>query len=126
MKYSREERLVIGRRIYEGHITTAAAAEEYHVNFYTARDYLREYKASINASVPKRPDPKKSKPVDTSPPAYEDMSREELIDELIKAKINEARAKKGYMVKGVGASREFVPINTANLKSSSNSQDSST
>lgn len=116
MKYTKEERLVIGRRIYEGHITTAAAAEEYNINFYTARDYLREYKASIKVSVPQRPDPEKSKPVDKSPVAYENMSKEELIDELIKAKINEARAKKGYIVKGDGANKEYIPINTKNSK----------
>ena len=116
MKYTKKERLVIGRRIYEGHITTAAAAEEYNINFYTARDYLREYKASINASVPQRPDPEKSKPIDKSPTAYENMSKEELIDELIKAKINEAQAKKGYMMKEDGANKEYIPINTENSK----------
>lgn len=116
MKYTREERLVIGRRIYEGNITTAAAAETYNINFYTARDYLREYKASIKASVPQRPDPEKAKPVDLSKSSYESMSREELIDELIKAKVAEARAKKGYEVRGVGANKEFIPINTKNSK----------
>lgn len=50
MKYTKEERLAIGRRIYEGNITTAVAAETYNVNFYTARNYLREYKAFIKVN----------------------------------------------------------------------------
>lgn len=116
MKYAKEERLMIGQRIYEGKLTTAAAAETYGINFYTARDYLREYKASIHKSIPQRPDPEKSKPVDKSKASYENMSKEELIDELIKAKVNEARAKKGYLVKGVGADKEFIPINKPNSK----------
>ena len=45
------------------------------------------------------------------------MSKEELINELIKAKANELRAKKGYEVKGDGADKEFVPINNRNTKS---------
>ena len=44
------------------------------------------------------------------------MTKEELLDELIKAKIAEARAKKGYTVKGAGACKEFIPINTKNSK----------
>ena len=43
--------------------------------------------------------------------------RKELIEELIKAKINEARAKKGYEVKGVGQNKEFISLNNKNSKS---------
>ena len=45
------------------------------------------------------------------------MSKEELINELIKAKANELRAKKGYEVKGVGANKEFIPLSNKNSKS---------
>ena len=48
---------------------------------------------------------------------YMAMSKEELIQELIMAKANELRAKKGYEVKGVGANKEFVPLNNKNSKS---------
>ena len=48
--------------------------------------------------------------------AYMAMSKEELINELILSKANELRAKKGYEVKGVGANKEFVPLNNKNLK----------
>lgn len=112
MKYTKEERFIIGQRIYEGEITTAVAAERYNINFYTARDYLRAYKASI----PQKTDPNKCNPVDKSHSSYEHMSKNELIDELIKAKIGEARAKKGYLVKGVGANKQFISINKENLK----------
>ena len=45
------------------------------------------------------------------------MTKEELINELILAKINEARAKKGYEVKGVGSSKEYISLNSKNSKS---------
>ena len=97
MKYTKEERLEIGRRIYQREITLATAAVEYDVNFYTARDYLRLYKARENVSIPQglrlggsQDDTLADKPNICQ---YEKMSREELMDELIKAKIDIARAK---------------------------------
>lgn len=90
MKYNKEERKEIGRRIYEGEISTAIAAESYGINIYTARDYLRLYKAYINVSKCKE----KCVAYDISSKKlvmdeYKNMTREELIDELIKSKINE-------------------------------------
>ena len=49
-------------------------------------------------------------------PEFREMSKEELINELIKAKANELRAKKGYEVKGVGANKEYVSLNNKNTK----------
>lgn len=120
MKYTKEERLDIGRRIYQGELTLATAATQYDINLYTARDYLRLYKASENIAIPKgyrsggcQDDTMVSRP-DMS--QYEQMSRQELMDELIKAKIAEARAKKGYEVKGDGQNKEYIPINNRNSK----------
>ncbi len=120
MKYSKKERLEIGRRIYQGEITLATAATEYDINLYTARDYLRLYKASENLAIPtgyKSGGTQESTlAYAPSTEKYKQMSKEELIDEIIKAKIETARAKKGYMVKGDGANKEYVPINSKNLK----------
>ena len=44
------------------------------------------------------------------------MTKEELIQELVKARINEARLKKGYEVKGVGAEKVFIPLDNKNTK----------
>ena len=40
MKYTKEERLDIGRRIYNGEIGRSEAAEEYGIGDDTAKDYL--------------------------------------------------------------------------------------
>lgn len=44
MKYTKEQSLDIGRRIYDGEIDCYQAAEEYSINHYTARDYMRLYR----------------------------------------------------------------------------------
>ena len=45
------------------------------------------------------------------------MTKEELINELIRAKVNEARAKKGYEVRGDGTNKEFISLSRKNSKS---------
>ena len=42
----------------------------------------------------------------------ENMSKEELIEEIIKARISEARLKKGYEVRGDGTVIRYVSKNT--------------
>ena len=47
MKYTHEERLKIGRRIYTGEISKYQAAAEYGINYQTARNYMRIYRDTI-------------------------------------------------------------------------------
>ena len=44
MKYTLEERLEIGRRIYDGEISRYEAAEQFGINDQTARNYMRMYR----------------------------------------------------------------------------------
>ena len=53
MKYTKEERMEIGRRIYDGEISRYEAAEEYGINDQTARNYMRLYR-DANHLPPKR------------------------------------------------------------------------
>ena len=105
MKYTKEQRLDIGRRIYDGEISRYEAAEEYGISEQTARNYMRMYR-DANRLPPKRGQRFISAPSFKKAPAELDelkaMTKEELIQELIKAKITEARLKKGYEVKGDG------------------------
>lgn len=106
MKYTQEERLDIGRRIYEGEMTRYQAAEVYGISDQTARDYMRLYR-DVNQLPAKR-----GKKATVKAPSFqnapanmdelESMSKEQLIQELVKARIAEARLKKGYEVKGDG------------------------
>ena len=102
MKYTKEQRLDIGRRIYDGEISRYEAAEEYVINEQTARNYMRMYR-DANQLPPKQGRRSICAPSFKKAPAELDelkaMTKEELIQELIKAKITEARLKKGYEVK---------------------------
>ena len=105
MKYTKEQRLDIGRRIYYSKISRYEAAEEYGISEQTARNYMRMYR-DANRLPPKRGQRSISALSFKKEPAELDelksMTKEELIQELIKARITEARLKKGYEVKGDG------------------------
>ena len=119
MKYTKEQRLDIGRRIYDGEINRYQAAEEYGISESTARDYMRLYRNvnqlpyklqgnHKNISVSKTFKPDEQQNLE----AYESMSKEELIRVLIQARIREARLKKGYEKKGDGSIIQYSSKNT--------------
>jgi len=122
MLYTKEERLDIGRQIYNGEMTRYEAAEKYGISDQTARDYMRLYRFT-NHLPPKqgrRPSSVESPTIrmdvnkqqaDLSD--LEGMTKEELIQELVKSRIREARLKKGYEVKGDGA---IVLYDSKNIK----------
>lgn len=98
MKYTKEEKLNIGRRIYEGELTRYQAAEEYDIGENTARSYMRMYR-DLNQLPPKEKGLSTSKSPSLHPSpqnleAYQAMTKEELIQALVKARIAEAWLKK--------------------------------
>lgn len=119
MKYTKEERLQIGKEIYTHKLTYSEAAVKYDINQYTARDYMRAYR-DINGLGPMDDQSEEFKLVQNKKKQkfldLENMTKEELIDEVIKAKVEAERAKKGYSVKGDGQGKEFVNIFEMNMK----------
>jgi transposase len=117
MKYKREERLAIGQQIYNGELTQYAASEQFGISINCARDYMRLYrdvnhlppKNAKRACMPKHTTTTQSEPLNME--ALKSMTQEELIDELVKARIREARLKKGYEVKGDGSVIRYVSKN---------------
>ena len=126
MKYMKEERLDIGRQIFEREITIQQAQEEYGITERTATRYRDLYKSEYGLTGNFRPRSGEQLKKPSSAKCnvskikvlteYESMSREELIQELAISKINEARAKKGYMVKGVGSEKEYIPLSKQSTK----------
>lgn len=122
MKYTKEQRLDIGKRIYDGELSRYQAAEEYGISDQTARDYMRQYRDANNLppkhgrhymyGIAKA----KTVPAPEGIKEYEAMTKEELIDALIMARINEARLKKGYLVEGDGAQKKYIPIGRKNTR----------
>ena len=121
MKHSLEERMDIGRRMYLHEITYKEAMEIYGLSESCAHKYMTDYKKaqgiSLANTVPKMKNSAVLKSL-SSPDidTYMAMSKEELINELIIAKANELRAKKGYEVKGAGANKEYIILNNKNTK----------
>ena len=119
MNYTKEQRLDIGRQIYDNEITKSQAVELYKISDQTARVYMRLYR-DVNNLPPKQKQPAAHKSSAVLRPCpephnledYEAMSKEELIQELIKSRIAEARLKKGYEVKGDGSIIHYSSRNT--------------
>jgi transposase-like protein len=100
MKYTKEQRLDIGRRIYDGEISKYEAAEQYDISYQTARDYMRLYRNENHLPPKCRHPSANDRPIQKAVnepnnlEAYEAMSKDDLIQELVKARIAEARLKK--------------------------------
>ena len=122
MKYTKKQRIDIGRQVFTHEISHVDAERNYGVARSCIDRYIREYKIANGIPTETRADRpespalvKQELPLDIE--AYKAMSKEELIDELIRAKVNEARAKKGYEVKGDGAGKEYISLNSRSSKS---------
>ena len=125
MKYSKEERLEVGRKIHESGLSNLNAG----IMFGISEESERRYRILYEQSQGIKHDSSRAHkcPVDTaalitpgepmsSSDDYSSMTREELIEELMKSKIREARLKKGYLVKGVGADKEYILLDSKNTK----------
>ena len=125
MKYSKEERLEVGRKIHESGLSNLNAGQVFGISEESARRYRIMYEKSqgiertsrqshssnINTAALITP----GEPISTSDD-YSSMTKEELIEELMKSRIREARLKKGYLVKGVGADKEYILLDNKNTK----------
>ncbi len=124
MKYTIEERLNIGKQIYDNLISKYDASVKYGVSLTTIRTYMRMYR-DANRLPPKNKAKSMGNDItivstSTSTSAdlakYEMMTKEDLIKELVKARISEARLKKGYQAEGVGAEKVYIPLGSRNMK----------
>lgn len=109
-------------QMYLHEITYKEAMARYDISESCAHKYMTDYKKANGIPLKQSGGRKDTAPLlqsSASPDleTYMTMSKEELINELILAKANELRAKKGYEVKGVGANREYISLNSRNTKS---------
>lgn len=132
MKYSKEQRIDIGRQVYTHELSRMEASEKYGVSDSSLDVYVSLYKltsgiqtqnsrVAIRNKTDKTDWHEQKKKEDRSDTwnieSYRAMTKEELINEIIRAKVNEARAKKGYEVRGDGTNKEFVSLSRKNSKS---------
>ena len=115
--FTKEEEMDIGRQIYDRLLTIPLAADKFGVTYSAARRWLRAYRAANGLPPNNRGF---SKPATAAARAdigaLGSMTRDQLIDEVIKARADAERAKKGYTVKGGGAEKAFFSLEGASLK----------
>ena len=117
----KEQRIAIAKEIVDGSLSSREAAEKYGISKSLAAkyatDYRRENGLPVRTSTPRTPEMKaimlKSSNDSFHLEDYQSMTKDQLIEELIKSKINEARAKKGYEVKGDGS---IIHYSSKNIK----------
>jgi transposase len=110
MKFTSEEKLDIGRRVCNHELTMSAASKEYSRSLASINNYARLYRIKNGIT----PIQNEREVMDVS--KYKDMSKEELIDQILKAEIEVARAKKGYEVRGDGSKKVYVSLSKKNTK----------
>lgn len=111
MYYTSKERIEIGSLVYTHALTKEEAAKQYDVTIPCIVNYVKEYMKVNNI----KPIPEESKSLETAKD-YNEMTKEQLIVEIMRKDIEVARAKKGYSVKGGGKTKEFITINDSNTK----------
>lgn len=117
MNYTKDERIALGKEIYETGISNIEASRKYGIGEESARRYRMLYEASVGIEhITNRSRKSTNSSYDFKIDDFESMTKNELIKELMKSKINEARLKKGYMVKGDGADKEFFLLDNKNTK----------
>ncbi len=119
MKYSMEERLSIGKEIYDRDLSYSDACIKYDLNGSTVRTYERLYRETNHLPRIAYGDSDRRVLDSTEGPTYiqlMEMSKGELIDEIIKSRVDLERLKKGYRVTVNGTEKEFKPIKKTNLK----------
>lgn len=125
MKYSKGERLEVGRKIHESGLSNLKAGEVLGISEESARRYRILYEQSQGIERKTNKDSQKDSNIAVvithgEPTSgyddYSSMTKEELIEELMKARIRETRLKKGYMVKVVGANKEYILLDSKNTK----------
>ena len=114
--FAPEYKLSIVKRYFENHESLRDIANDENLSNGMIANWCRAYRENgIDGLRPKR----KGNPFNTL--LSRSLTREERLElENLKQKIENERLKKGDRVKGGGASKEYVSILDANMKSSGN------
>lgn len=117
--YSKEDRLEIGRQIYQNEISRDEAADKYGIHRDTARKYMRLYR-DTNDLPPKNTMMQQKISIRNNnannSAGLENMTKEQLMQALMESRIREERLKKGYEMKGDGVNRTAIVYVSRNIR----------
>ena len=115
-KYSYEFKLMVVKDREENHLSWPDLEKKYEVVRSVIQRWVKLYNEGLLETGRKRTGNPYSA-LHTS----KSLSKEERLElENLKLKIENERLKKGYLVKGGGAGKEYVSISGANIRSSEN------
>lgn len=119
-KYSPEYKIKCVKEVLEDHKSQKEITRKYELKTdRTIRRWIRNYQEHGEAYFYEEHRGNKGGNPFAALHTSKSLSREERLElENLKLRIENERLKKGYMVKGVGASKEFVTTLVANTKSS--------
>lgn len=112
-KWTKEDKLKIVKRYSTEHISAKELGRIYEADYSMICRWIREYAAEGDKAFEKRKSGNKYASLHTS----KNLSEiERLKLEIAKLRVENERLKKGYMMKGVGAKKEFVTTKDVNMK----------
>ena len=114
-KWSKEQKLEIISKHLNEHVSVRQLGKEYDADYSMIARWVRNYgKHGEKALEVKKHPGNKYAAIHTS----KHLSPEERLQlEVLKLQIENERLKKGYIVKGVGANKEYVTIQDKNTRS---------
>ena len=113
-KWSKEDRIRIVKRYFDEHIGVRTLAKEENMSRDTLRQWISRYlKDGEKALENKKKTRNKYAALNTSKCLTLEENQRLII---AKQQIEIERLKKGYVVKGVGANKEFVTLKEMNMK----------
>jgi len=114
-KWTNEDRLRIVKMLEQGLFSVAEVARANSIPVGTVEGwYLKYLRGGISALNPEKPHP--GNPFAALHSSKSLTEEERLKLENMRLKVENERLKKGYLVKGVGANKEFVTLRDANSK----------
>ena len=118
-KYSAEFKINCVKKVLEEHISQNEICREYSIVRRNIQRWIRDYQEFGVEYFYEEHRGKGSGNPFAALHTSKSISREERLElENLKLRIENERLKKGYMVKGVGANKEYVTTLDANTKSS--------
>lgn len=114
-KWSKEQKLEIIKKHLNEHISIKKLGREYEADHSMIARWVRDYSKDGEKALEEKKHPgNKYAAIHTS----KNLSSEEKLElEVLKLQIENERLKKGYIVKGVGVSKEYVTLQDVNMKS---------
>ena len=121
MRSPEEKEAIILEYFNDYHASYRKTADKYGVDSSRFRRWIKKYREEglegLRSKTGKVKNPRKGNPLCGLQRKKNKTREEELELENLKLKVEVARLKKGYQVKGVGSKKEYVTIKDLNTKS---------